>query len=79
MISAPSSVIPIMAAQVFPCGFLLDDREDFFQPFDMPLGLAVVLVKCCLKPFTPGCLRHFWQSRKDFLLREIDVLQGVMK
>jgi hypothetical protein len=34
---------------------LLDDREDFFPPFDVPFGLAVVLVKCCPKPFTPGC------------------------
>jgi len=76
MISAPSSVMPTIAAQVFPW---VDQREDFFQALDMALGFFAVLLESFAQLAGVRCLGHLGKGSENLLLGEIDVLQGIVK
>jgi len=58
---------------------LVDLREYLLQAVDLALGLAEVFFEGSFKSGMLGGLRHFRQAREDLLLREIDILEGVVK
>src|SRR6187431_3297801 len=78
MISAPSSVMPIMASQVFPLAFFFD-CEHLLQPSDLSLGFHAVFFKGGFQLSVLSPLRHLRQRGQYFLFREVNVLKRVVE
>lgn len=58
---------------------LASDFEDFLQTLDLARGFFLMLQERSLEALVPCGLNHFWKSRKDILLGEINILEGAMK
>ena len=63
----------------FTLRLLFDDRENLLEAIDLSLSLRMMLLKGGFQLLVLSRLRHLRQSRQNLLLREIDVLQGVVK
>ena len=50
-----------------------------FQPRDVFFGLSFALFECGFELFRLRGLGHFGQGAEDFLFREIDVVEGLVK
>ncbi len=68
-----------MASQVLPFGLLADDLEDLFEPLNLAFGLPLVLLEGRPQLIGVRGLRHLRQSSEDFLFREVDVLERIVK
>jgi cytochrome c biogenesis protein CcdA len=71
MILVPSSRIPSIASH-----FLSRAGLVLLQPFDLALGLVVVLLERGAQLIGVGSLRHLWQRFVDLLFGVIDVFLG---
>ena len=69
----------MMASQVLRLRLLVDGRENLLQARDVPLGLGFVLGEGSLELRQLRGFLHFGKGGKDFLLREVDVLQRVVE
>jgi hypothetical protein len=58
MISAPSSVMPTIAAQVSACGFC-SAGEHLFQTLNLAFGLTAMLFEGSPQFLILGSFRHF--------------------
>ena len=66
MISLPSSMMPMMASQVLPCGVLLDRLEHLFQRVNLAFGLDRCFSKAALSSFALRRLCHLRQGARIF-------------
>jgi hypothetical protein len=63
----------------FALRLLLDDGKHLLQALDRAFGFGAVIFERGLEILALRSLCHLRQSGKDFLLREVDVLQGIVK
>jgi hypothetical protein len=79
MISAPSSVMPTIAAQLFPWGFLVDRSEDLFQACYVAFSLPTVFFEGSFQCLAVRRLRHLGEGAQNLLFRKIDIFESVVE
>ena len=70
---------PVDRRTLLALGPLLHQLEDLFQPSDVLLGFAVVLLEGCFELLSPCRLRHLGQGGQNFLFGVENVLEGVVE